>query len=169
MKKVTREDDFVARLGSDEFAILIKNAEDAQELNLSLSRIFHDISKAFTIRNQELFITFSIGVSIIRQDGTKASELIAHANIARSEAKQQGGNQFLFYQTDMNAESKEQLLLENDLRKALDRNEIEVYFQPQVDGQTLKLTGPKPWCAGTIRPKVWCHPRSLSPSRKTTG
>lgn len=151
LKKVTREDDFVARLGSDEFAILIKNAEDAQELNLSLSRIFHDISKAFTIRDQELFITFSIGVSIIRQDGTKASELIAHANIARSEAKQQGGNQFLFYQTDMNAESKEQLLLENDLRKALDRNEIEVYFQPQVDGQTLKPYGAE----ALVR---WHHP-----------
>ncbi|MGC9386359.1 MAG: two-component system response regulator [Hydrogenovibrio sp.] len=151
LKKVTREDDFVARLGSDEFAILIKNAEDITELNLSLRRIFHDISKPFIIREQELFVTFSIGVSILRQDGHKAGELIAHANIARSEAKRQGGNQFLFYQTEMNAESKEQLLLENDLRKALDRNEIEVYFQPQVDGKTLKPYGAE----ALVR---WHHP-----------
>lgn len=151
LKKVTREDDFVARLGSDEFAILIKNAEDAQELNLSLSRIFHDISKAFNIKEQELFITFSIGVSIINQDGTQASELIAHANIARSQAKLNGGNQFLFYQMEMNAESKEQLMLENDLRKALARKEIEVYYQPQLDGHTLKPYGAE----ALVR---WNHP-----------
>lgn len=151
LKKVTREDDFVARLGSDEFAILIKNTEDAQELNLSLSRIFHDISKAFNVKDQELFITFSIGISIINQDGDQASELIAHANIARSQAKLKGGNQFLFYQAEMNAESKEQLMLENDLRKALDRDEIEVYYQPQIDGHSLKPYGAE----ALVR---WKHP-----------
>lgn len=151
LKRVTREDDFVARLGSDEFAILIKNAEDTQELNLSLSRIFHDLSSAFNIQNQELFITFSMGVSVVQQDGGQASDLIAHANIARSEAKQNGGNQFLFYQSHMNAESKEQLMLENDLRKALERNQIEVYYQPQVDGKTLAPYGAE----ALVR---WNHP-----------
>lgn len=161
LKRVTRENDFVARLGSDEFAILLKNAEDQQELNLSLNRIFNDLSKPFSVKSQELFVSFSIGVSIMMQDGRQASELISHANIARTEAKRKGGNQFLFYQADMNAESKEQLMLENDLRKALDRGEIEVYYQPQVDGKTLKPYGAEAlvrWnhpSAGVVSPGVF--------------
>lgn len=152
LKRVTRENDFVARLGSDEFAILLKNAEDQQELNLSLNRIFNDLSKPFNVKSQELFITFSIGISVVQQDGRQASELISHANIARTEAKRKGGNQFLFYQAEMNAESKEQLMLENDLRKALERNEMEVYYQPQVDGKTLHPYGAE----ALVR---WNHPQ----------
>lgn len=151
LKTLTREKDFVARLGSDEFAILIKNAQSTQELNLSLSRIFHETSKVMTIQDQEIFITFSMGVSILGQDGNNASELIAHANIARSEAKKAGGNQFMFYQTSMNAESKEQVLLENDLRKALSNQEIEVYYQPQIDAKTLLPNGAE----ALVR---WNHP-----------
>jgi len=151
LKAVTRESDFIARLGSDEFAILIKNAESTQELNLSLSRIFYDVSKVIMMQDQEIFITFSMGVSILGQDGNSASELIAHANIARNEAKRAGGNQFMFYQTSMNAESKAQVLLENDLRKALSQHEIEVFFQPQVDAQTLIPTGAE----ALVR---WRHP-----------
>jgi len=151
LKAVTRESDFIARLGSDEFAILIKNAESTQELNLSLSRIFYDVSKVIMMQDQEIFITFSMGVSILGQDGNSASELIAHANIARNEAKRAGRNQFMFYQTSMNAESKAQVLLENDLRKALSQHEIEVFFQPQVDAQTLIPTGAE----ALVR---WRHP-----------
>jgi len=151
LKAVTRESDFIARLGSDEFAILIKNAESTQELNLSLSRIFYDVSNVIMMQDQEIFITFSMGVSILGQDGNSASELIAHANIARNEAKRAGGNQFMFYQTSMNAESKAQVLLENDLRKALSQHEIEVFFQPQVDAQTLIPTGAE----ALVR---WRHP-----------
>lgn len=151
LKTVTRENDFVARLGSDEFAILIKNAQSTQELNLSLNRIFQEVSSAISIQEQEIFITFSMGVSILQQDGSSASELIAHANIARNEAKLAGGNQFMFYQSDMNAESKAQVLLENDLQKALSNHEIEVFFQPKIDAQTLKPTGAE----ALVR---WRHP-----------
>ncbi|PLA75287.1 diguanylate cyclase [Hydrogenovibrio sp. SC-1] len=151
LKTVTREDDFVARLGSDEFAILIKSAKSTQELNLSLNRIFKEISSVISIQDQEIYITFSMGVSLLRQDGNSASELIAHANIARNEAKKAGGNQFMFYQSDMNAESKAQVLLENDLQKALSNHEIEVFFQPKIDAQTLQPSGAE----ALVR---WRHP-----------
>lgn len=141
LKRVTREEDDVARLGSDEFAILIRYAKDIAELNLSVSRIFQDISKVFVINGDEHFITFSMGVSIVEDIVESANELISNANVARTEAKASGGNQLLFYQSDMNAEARTQLMLENDLRKALERNEIEVYYQPQVDAKTLLLTG----------------------------
>ncbi|BBP44329.1 two-component system response regulator [Thiosulfativibrio zosterae] len=141
LKKVTREDDFVARLGSDEFAIVIKHAHSLAELNLSLNRIFNDLSRPYLIGDQELFITFSFGVAIVHQDGKTANHLLANANVARAQAKALGGNQFALYQKDMNQQAKSQLLLENDLYKALERNEIEVYFQPQVDAKTLKPYG----------------------------
>lgn len=151
LKTVTRENDFVARLGSDEFAILLKNAQSTQELNLSLNRIFQEVSNAISIQDQEIYITFSMGVSILQQDGNSASELIAHANIARNEAKQAGGNQFMFYQSNMNAESRAQVLLENDLQKALANHEIEVFFQPKIDAQTLRTNGAE----ALVR---WRHP-----------
>ncbi|MDX1796231.1 MAG: GGDEF and EAL domain-containing protein, partial [Hydrogenovibrio sp.] len=141
LKRVTREEDDVARLGSDEFAILIKQARDSAEMNMSINRIFQDISKVFVVDGNEHFITFSMGVCVVEPGHDSANELIANANVARTEAKYSGGNQFMFYQSDMNAEARTQLMLENDLRKALERKEIEVYFQPQVDAKTLEVTG----------------------------
>lgn len=141
LKRITREDDFVARLGSDEFAILIKNAKNTQELNLSIHRIIYDLSQAYTLNKEDLFVDFSFGASIIEASDNNANQLMSHANIARNQAKQQGNQDFLYYQSEMNAESKHQLTLENDLRKALERNEIEVYYQPQVFGDTLKPYG----------------------------
>ncbi len=141
IKNVTREGDFVARLGSDEFAIIIQQAKDTSELNLSLNRIFNDLSKPYIINDQELYSTFSMGVALQFQDGKTANELITNANVARTQAKKHGGNQFQFYQQEMNQEAKSLLLLENDLYKALERNEIEVYFQPQVFAQSLNIYG----------------------------
>lgn len=152
LKKITREDDFVARLGSDEFAILINNAQNLAELNLSLNRIFNDLSRPYLIGDQELFITFSLGVAVVDQDGHTANHLLANANVARAQAKGMGGNQFSLYQKDMNLEAKSQLLLENDLYKALERNEIEVYFQPQLHAKTLKIYGSE----ALVR---WNHPK----------
>jgi len=141
LKKVTREDDFVARLGSDEFAIIVEHAQDQAELQLSLNRIFKDISKPYLINENEIFTSFSLGVAIVYQDGQNANHLLANANVARAEAKKQGGNQFQLYQKDMNIEAKSHLILENDLYKALERDEIEVYFQPQMDAKTLQPYG----------------------------
>ncbi len=141
LTRVTREADFIARLGSDEFVILVKDAKNIQELNQSIVRIYKDLTRVYIINAQEIFITFSLGISILGQDGNNTSDLVAHANVARSEAKLQGGDQFLFYQAAMNIESKKELLLENDLRKALERDEIEVYYQPQVYGKTLQPYG----------------------------
>jgi len=151
LRRVTRSNDIIARLGSDEFVILLKKAKNLQELNQSIIRIFKDLTKSYIISEHELFITFSIGICIIDKQISDASELIARANVARSESKRAGGDQFLFYQSKMNAESKRELGLENDLRKALDNNEIEVYYQPQVYGDTLKVYGSE----ALVR---WNHP-----------
>jgi diguanylate cyclase (GGDEF)-like protein len=152
LKRITREGDFIARLGSDEFAIIIRQYQDHKELNLLISRLVQDLKQPFILGQQELFITYSMGIASFPEDGTTAEDLMRDANIARGQAKQHGGNQFLFYRAEMNAEAKHQMMLENDLRRALEHGEIEVYYQPQVNAQTLKPIGAE----ALVR---WNHPK----------
>ena len=151
LKRVTREGDFIARLGSDEFAIIIRQYQDHKELNLLISRLVQDLKQPFILGQKELFITYSMGIASFPEDGATAEDLMRDANIARGQAKQHGGNQFLFYRAEMNAEAKHQMMLENDLRRALEHGEIEVYYQPQVNAQTLKPIGAE----ALVR---WNHP-----------
>lgn len=152
VSRVIREADFAARLGSDEFAILIKNVQDLSELNLLMGRIMYDLSKPFLLNHQEMFISYSFGVSVFPNDANDAESLLNHANISRSIAKTQGGNQFIFYHSGMNAKAQGLLSLENDLRRALVNNQIEVFYQPQVHSKTLVPTGAE----ALVR---WNHPK----------
>ncbi len=151
VSRVIREADFAARLGSDEFAILIKNVQDLSELNLLMGRFMHDLSKPFLLNNQEMFISYSSGVSVFPNDTTDAESLLNYANIARSIAKTQGGNQFIFYHPEMNAKAQGLLSMENDLRRALNNHQIEVFYQPQVNAKNLAPTGAE----ALVR---WNHP-----------
>lgn len=152
LKRITRDSDYVARLGSDEFAIHIRNLTDLNELNLLMNRISFDLKAPFVVDKQELFIGFSIGISVYPEDAPNAETLINHANIARAAAKANGGNQFEYYRSEMNAQAKELLQLENDLRRALDNGEIEVFYQPQVNAKTLEACGSE----ALVR---WRHPK----------
>lgn len=152
IRRITREGDFIARLGSDEFAILIRSYKDNSELNQLVHRIYQDLKASFMIEDQELFLTYSMGIAIFPDDANDAETLLQKANVARGQAKQTGGNQALFYRAEMNAEAKQQLILENDLRRALEQNEIKVFFQPQVDAQTLLPVGAE----ALVR---WIHPK----------
>ncbi|MCF6346117.1 MAG: EAL domain-containing protein [Thiomicrorhabdus sp.] len=152
VSRVIREADFAARLGSDEFAILIKNVQDLSELNLLMGRIMHDLSKPFLLNHQEMFISYSFGVSVFPNDANDAESLLNYANISRSIAKTQGGNQFVFYHSGMNAKAQGLLSLENDLRRALVNHQIEVFYQPQVHSKTFMPTGAE----ALVR---WNHPK----------
>ncbi len=159
LSSVIREADFAARLGSDEFAILVKNVQDLNELNLLMGRIMHDLSSPFLLNDQEMFIGYSLGVSVFPNDATDAGSLLNHANISRSIAKSQGGNQFMFYHSGMNSKAQGLLSLENDLRRALINNQIEVFYQPQVNATNLQPIGAE----ALVR---WNHPEQgiISPT-----
>jgi diguanylate cyclase (GGDEF)-like protein len=152
LNRITRENDFVARLGSDEFAILIRQLKDLNELKLLVNRISRDLNAPFMLNNGEQFISYSGGVSVFPEDANTIEALLMHANMARATAKSLGGSQFVFYHENMNAQAQDLLSLENDLRRAVQRKQIEVYYQPQVDAKTLQPIGAE----ALVR---WRHPK----------
>jgi PAS domain S-box-containing protein len=131
----------VARLGGDEFTLLltaIGRAEDAARL---AQGILAAMARPFRLRGQEVVVTASIGVSTYPDDGTDVESLLKNADTALYHAKDRGRNDFQYYSASMNQRTLERLLLESDLRKALERDQIRVYYQPKVDIPTGALVG----------------------------
>ena len=136
-----RDGDAIARFASDEFAFLLtraKTADDAAEM----AQKFQNILEApFTVDEQELYVTASIGIGLYPHDAVDAQDLLKNAGAALYRAKQQGGNNFQFYTADMNERALKRLSLENQLRWAIERKEFKVYYQPQVSITTGQIVG----------------------------
>lgn len=169
LTRIIREKDNCARLSSDEFAILIRNVKDQHELNLLVNRLAEELNTPFTINGQELFINYSMGVSVHPKDAKTAHKLINHANIARAKAESLGGNQFTFYHPEMDNNAKSILLLENDLRRALENNEIEVFYQPQVNAHNFTPTGAEALVRWRHPTKGIISPNVFIPLAESTG
>ena len=143
--------DYLARLGGDEFTILLTEINDMQDAGKVARRLLKSLSVPFVILGNEIFGTASIGIGIYPYDGEDPDALIKNADAAMYHAKNQGGNNFQYYSKSMNAEAFARLSLENSLRKALDRGEFELYYQPQVSIKTGRIIGTE----SLIR---WMHP-----------
>ena len=150
------EDDTVARMGGDEFTLLLQPRVSRE---LALNRAIHvaeqilaSLVKPFVLEGREFFVTASIGIALSPQDGNELSQLMKNADTAMYHAKERGKNNFQFYQADMNASALERLELESDLRHALEQDEFVLYYQPQFSGDGKRLTGAE----ALLR---WRHPR----------
>lgn len=135
------EGDTVARFEGDEFALLLTQIGGTEEVVEIIYQINEALKLPFTLDDHELFITISIGVGLYPLDGEDAATLLKNAGAALYRAKEQGGNNYQFYTTDMNARALKRLTLENSLRRALERMEFEVYYQPQVNTNTRQIVG----------------------------
>lgn len=126
----------VARLGGDEFTILLTDIIDSQCVLKVVQRLIESLSHPFQLNSSEVFITVSIGIAICPDDGEDADTVIKNADTAMYDAKNRGKNNFQFFKESMNTRSLKSLTLENDLRKAIERNELLLYYQPRIDVQT---------------------------------
>lgn len=150
LQRCLREGDTVSRLGGDEFTVVLGDLSDAQDAAKYARRILAILSDPFFVGAQELYLTASIGISLYPSDGHDAPTLTRNAEAALGRAKEHR-NHFQLYAPVMNATAADQLAVENALRKAVDREEFRVYYQPKIDVQTRQITGAE----ALIR---WQHP-----------
>ena len=131
----------VSRLGGDEFTVVLNQLDSAESAGTVAQRVIDALVQPMTIEGHELVVTPSIGIAIAPNDADNVEGLLKAADTAMYHAKSSGKNHFLFYKRDMDAASVERLTLETDLRKAIERNELMLYYQPQVDTMTGSVVG----------------------------
>ena len=141
LQKCVRATDTVARIGGDEFIIVLNDLVDSDLVGKVAQKIMTTIAESFLIREQELHTTTSIGISLFPADGVANEELISNADVAMYRAKENGKNTYQFFTSSMNTSSYERLTVENKLRRALERQEFILHYQPQVDSGTGKIIG----------------------------
>lgn len=131
----------VSRLGGDEFTILLTALAHPEDAAVVARRIIASIPKPIVLQGHELYVTTSIGISVFPDDGEDADTLLKNADAAMYDAKDKGRNNFQFFKETLNVTSSDRFGLESDLRKALDREEFLLHYQPQVDMQSGKIVG----------------------------
>lgn len=127
-----RETDTVARLGGDEFAVILTNVREENDAAIVAQKIIETLHPAFEVGEHEVYIGASIGITFYRPGQDDRETLLEKADVAMYQAKEHGRNNFKFYSSDMDEVALERLVLENQLRHALERNEFVLYYQPQV-------------------------------------
>jgi diguanylate cyclase (GGDEF)-like protein len=146
-----RDGDTVARLGGDEFILILNDQTGQEVIYRAMQRIISNITEPVEIDGQELLVTASAGISLYPQDGPDVETLLKNADAAMYRAKEKGRNNFQFYTAEMNRQVNERLKMESSLRRALERNELELYYQPRIRVADGALVG----CEALLR---WQHP-----------
>ena len=152
LKRWAREQDTVARLGGDEFLIMLTHVKDVADAAVAAGRLMKAMTAEFVVRGHSLSIGSSVGISIFPEHGADSETLIKNADAAMYTAKESGRNNFRFFTSDMNAQAMERLTLENGLQRALEKKELFLMYQPQMNIATGKIIG----LEALLR---WQHPK----------
>lgn len=164
-----RDTDTVARFGGDEFIIILQgNMEDNLRTGM-LNRLVHALEAPFTIEGNEIITTCSAGVAVYPADATSTDALLSNADIAMYRAKELGKNNFQFFTQSMNEKMADRLRVETHLRKALELNELEVFYQPKVDLHTKQIVGMEALIRWNSKELGFISPVNFIPLAEETG
>jgi diguanylate cyclase (GGDEF)-like protein len=159
----------LSRFSGDEFAVLlplIRASEDAARVG---QRILGAIAAPFHVSDHELALTCSIGIAVFPVDGLHSDTIVKNAGTAMHHAKQRNKNSFEFYSNELNARALAKLTLANELRKALDRDELHLYYQPKVDLKTSLITGAEALVRWQHPKRGWVSPQEFIPLAEENG
>ncbi len=141
LKLCTREEDSVARMGGDEFTVMLPRINHLSDVAQVARKVLDGLSQPFNIKGHELVVTASIGISLYPVDGKLPEVLMKNSDSAMYRAKELGKNKYQFYSAEMNADAVAHLTLETELRHALEHNEFCLHYQPQIDISSGNLVG----------------------------
>lgn len=141
MKGLLKNKDILARYGGDEFVITLTNIQHPREAAKFAEQLIREIEQPIIIENQELFVSTSIGISIYPNDGTTTEELLNRADKAMSYSKANGRNCFSFYFDELNTDTNRILVLDSELRKAIENREFTLAYQPKISLETGCIIG----------------------------
>ncbi|WP_391119288.1 EAL domain-containing protein [Psychrobacillus sp. L3] len=141
----------VSRQGGDEFTIVLPNIKSEQEVLKAVKQVTDSFFKPFSLKENEVYVKTSIGISLFPEDGDTAEDLIKNADAAMYKSKEISGTYFHFFESEMTNRTLESIKLENALYKALDKDELVIYYQPQIDSKNNTIIGAE----ALLR---WVHP-----------
>ena len=131
----------IARIGGDEFTVFVQNYTHGDHLVEIAQEVLTELCHPMVIEGHEVFVTGSVGISLYPNDATDANNLLKHADVAMYRAKEYGKNNYQFFNQNMNVQTFERLLMENQFRTAIEKEEFEIYFQPKIDVQRMMVVG----------------------------
>ncbi|MDX1810732.1 MAG: EAL domain-containing protein [Gammaproteobacteria bacterium] len=141
LKQFAREGDTIARLGGDEFTVILEGIQDSEDAATVAEKIIELMRPPFRLDGHQLVVSPSIGITIFPDDADDMRSLLKNADTAMYRSKENSGNCFEFYTSDMNEKAYEALVLENNLRSALDKNQFRLHYQPQIDLHSKSIIG----------------------------
>lgn len=169
LKISLRKSDILARMGGDEFTLLLTSINDIRDVEGIAEKIKQTMADSIQIGEQTFFVTTSIGISLYPMDGENPEVLMKNADTAMYQAKQLGRDTFQFYTPAMNSTAKEQLDLENDLRLAQQRDELEVFYQPKMCLKSGRICGAEALLRWRHPEKGLISPVNFIPLAEETG
>lgn len=141
LKKIIRKSDMVARMGGDEFTIIIENFSDIRALTILAQKMIEIVSDEIPLKNEKVSVTTSIGISIYPDDACDLDSVLKHADNAMYRAKELGKNNVQFFTKELNIDSVNQMIFEMELRHALEKEEMFIFYKPRVCLKTNKILG----------------------------
>jgi len=169
LSRCVRAEDTVARLGGDEFGVILSELAREDDASVVARNLIKAIAEPFDLGANESFVTASIGIACFPRDSESAETLVKNADAAMFRAKLIGRNTYQFYTAEMNEHALEKLNLENQLRRALERKEFLLYFQPKIELHTRRVTSCEALLRWNLAPKGLVPPADFVPLLEESG